>query len=206
MLKFQSPLTGDKDLRPKSGRKPLQPKNSPATPMTQIQILKPKQEWTEFSVVKDSNKENHPIYTTTPTKPIVEPLDSSLAEELSAIKKKLERLRSDKERTEKMLEERAMVLDLQKKELEQRGEVQKRLEIEVDRLYRLKELHSYSMQRISPIRTLREKEHEKKMSEAQPLEKETEELEESVGDNAMQSPSSSWGSANSVSSQLVAVK
>jgi hypothetical protein len=72
-------------------------------------------------------------------------LDSSLAEELSAIKKKLERLRSDKERTEKMLEERAMVLDLQKKELEQRGEVQKRLEIEVDRLYRLKELHSYSM-------------------------------------------------------------
>lgn len=205
MLKFQSPLTGDKDLRPKSGRRPLQPKNSPATPMTQIQILKSKQEWTEFSVVKDSNKENHPIYTTTPTKPIVEPLDSSLAEELSAIKKKLERLRSDKERTEKMLEERAMVLDLQKKELEQRGEVQKRLEIEVDRLYRLKELHSYSM-RISPIRTLREKEHEKKMSEAQPLEKETEELEESVGDNAMQSPSSSWGSANSVSSQLVAVK
>lgn len=72
-------------------------------------------------------------------------MDSSLAEELSAIKKKLERLRSDKERTEKMLEERAMVLDLQKKELEQRGEVQKRLEIEVDRLYRLKELHSYSM-------------------------------------------------------------
>jgi uncharacterized protein YdgA (DUF945 family) len=72
-------------------------------------------------------------------------LDSSLAEELSAIKKKLERLRSDKERTEKMLEERAMVLDLQKKELEQRGEAQKRLEIEVDRLYRLKELHSYSM-------------------------------------------------------------
>ena len=61
-------------------------------------------------------------------------------------------------------------------------------------------------QRISPIRTLREKEHEKKMSEAQPLEKETEELEESLGDNAMQSPSSSWGSANSVSSQLVAVK
>ncbi|KAJ6365816.1 hypothetical protein OIU76_030570 [Salix suchowensis] len=206
MLKLQSPLTGEKNLRPKSGRKPLQPKNSPATPMTQIQILKPKQEWTEFSVVKDSNKENHPIHTTTPTRPIVEPLGSSLAEELSAIKKKLERLRSDRERTEKMLEERAMVLDLQKKELEQRGEAQKRLEIEVDRLYRLKELHSYSMQRISPIRTLREKEHEKKMSEAQPLVNEAEELEESVGDNAMQSPSSSWGSANSVSSQLVAVK
>ncbi|KAJ6369299.1 hypothetical protein OIU78_001628 [Salix suchowensis] len=196
MLKLQSPLTGEKNLRPKSGRKPLQPKNSPATPMTQIQILKPKQEWTEFAVVKDSNK-GEPSYP--------HHYPNKTHQELSAIKKKLERLRSDRERTEKMLEERAMVLDLQKKELEQRGEAQKRLEIEVDRLYRLKELHSYSM-RISPIRTLREKEHEKKMSEAQPLVNEAEELEESVGDNAMQSPSSSWGSANSVSSQLVAVK
>jgi hypothetical protein len=113
--------------------------------MTQVQILKPKQEWIEFSVVKDSKKENHPIYTTTPTKSIIEPLDSSLAEELSAIKKKLERLRLDRERTEKMLKEREMVMDLQMKELEQRGEVQKRLEIQVDILYRLKELQSYSM-------------------------------------------------------------
>jgi len=145
MLKLQSPLTGDENLRQKSSRKPLQPKNSPVTPMTQVQILKPKQEWIEFSVVKDSNKENHPIYTTTPTKSIIEPLDSSLAEELSAIKKKLERLRLDRERTEKMLKEREMVMDLQMKELEQRGEVQKRLEIQVDILYRLKELQSYSM-------------------------------------------------------------
>ncbi|CAK7343536.1 unnamed protein product [Dovyalis caffra] len=205
MLKLQSPLTGGKNLRPKSGRKPLQPKNSPATPMTQIHILKPKQEGIEFSEVKDSNKENHPIYTTTPTKPINEPLDSSLAEELSAIKKKLEKLRLERERTEKMLKEREMVMDLQMKELEQRGEVQKRLEIEVDRLYRLKELQSYSM-KISPIRTLREKEHEKKISEVQAEEMKAEDLEESVGENAMQSPSSSWGSANSISSQLVAVK
>jgi hypothetical protein len=145
MLKLQSPLTGDENLRQKSSRKPLQPKNSPVTPMTQVQILKPKQEWIEFSVVKDSNKENHPIYTTIPTKSIIEPLDSSLAEELSAIKKKLERLRLDRERTEKMLKEREMVMDLQMKELEQRGEVQKRLEIQVDILYRLKELQSYSM-------------------------------------------------------------
>jgi hypothetical protein len=145
MLKLQSPLTGDENLRQKSSRKPLQPKNSPVTPMTQVQILKPKQEWIEFSVVKDSNKENHPIYTTTPTKSIIEPLDSSLAEELSAIKKKLERLRLDRERTEKMLKEREMVMDLQMKELEQRGEVQKRLEIQFDILYRLNELQSYSM-------------------------------------------------------------
>jgi hypothetical protein len=145
MLKLQSPLTGDENLRQKSCRKPLQPKNSPVTPMTQVQILKPKQEWIEFSVVKDSKKENHPIYTTTPTKSIIEPLDSSLAEELSAIKKKLERLRLDRERTEKMLKEREMVMDLQMKELEQRGEVQKRLEIQFDILYRLNELQSYSM-------------------------------------------------------------
>ncbi|KAJ6407654.1 hypothetical protein OIU84_011026 [Salix udensis] len=68
MLKLQSPLTGDERLRPKSCRKPLQPKNSPVTPLTQLQTLKPKQEWIEFSVVKDSNKENHPIFTTTPNK------------------------------------------------------------------------------------------------------------------------------------------
>jgi hypothetical protein len=64
---------------------------------------------------------------------------------LSAIKKKLERLRLDRERTEKMLKEREMVMDLQMKELEQRGEVQKRLEIQFDILYRLNELQSYSM-------------------------------------------------------------
>lgn len=205
MLKLQSPLTGDENLRQKSSRKPLQPKNSPVTPMTQVQILKPKQEWIEFSVVKDSNKENHPIYTTTPTKSIIEPLDSSLAEELSAIKKKLERLRLDRERTEKMLKEREMVMDLQMKELEQRGEVQKRLEIQVDILYRLKELQSYSMI-ISPIRTLREKEHEKKTCRVQPEETRAEDSEESVGEDVMKSPSSSWGSENSISSQLVAVK
>ncbi|KAJ6746871.1 MYELIN TRANSCRIPTION FACTOR [Salix koriyanagi] len=170
MLKLRSPLTGDERLRPKSCRKPLQPKNSPVTPLTQLQTLKPKQEWIEFSVVKDSNKENHPIFTTTPTKSIIEPLDSSLAEELS--------------------------------ELEQRGEVQKRLEIEVDRLYRLKELQSYSMI-ISPIRTLREKELEKKTTEVQPEETGSEDLDESEGENEMQSPSSSWGSENSTSSQLV---
>ncbi|KAJ6362772.1 hypothetical protein OIU78_003045 [Salix suchowensis] len=95
-----------------------------------------------------------------------------------------------------------MVMDLQMKELEQRGEVQKRLEIEVDRLYRLKELQSYSMI-ISPIRTLREKELEKKTTEVQPEETGSEDLDESEGENEMQSPSSSWGSENSTSSQLV---
>lgn len=145
MQKIQSSLTGDQKLRPNCGRKPLQPKNSLASPVTEIQILKPKKDWIEISVASESNKENYPICATTPTKLVIEPLDASLAEELSAIKKKIERLRLDGQRTEKMLNEREKLLDLQMKELEQRGEIQKRLEIEVDRLYRLKELQSFSM-------------------------------------------------------------
>ena len=51
---------------------------------------------------------------------------------------------------------------------------------------------------ISPIRTLREKELEKKTTEVQPEETRAEDLEESEGENVMQSPSSSWGSENSI--------
>lgn len=76
---------------------------------------------------------------------MVEALDASLAEELSTIRKKMERVRLDREKTEKMLEEREKVLDFKMKEMEERGLVQKILEMEVDRLFRLKELHSYSM-------------------------------------------------------------
>lgn len=72
-------------------------------------------------------------------------MDSSLAEELSAIRKKLERQREDRERTERMLKERDLALETKMRELELRGEVQRRLEIELDRLYRLKQLHSQSM-------------------------------------------------------------
>jgi hypothetical protein len=139
------PVAGDQKLRPKSGRTPLQPKNSPANHVIVSSAqTKPKQNQTEIHVVDQSNKENHhQIYPTTPTK--IESLDASLAEELSAIKKKLERLRSDKERTEKMLKERDMMLELKMKELEERGEIQNNLEIELDRLYRLKQLQSHSM-------------------------------------------------------------
>ena len=135
-----------------SGRKPLQPKNTATTNdnvvVKQIKS-KPKQEWMD-----DSNKENlnhHPVITTyanaTPTKKMEAALDldSSLAEELSAIRKKLERLMLDKEKTEKMLKERDSVLHLQMKEIEDRGQIQNHLEIEVDRLFRLKELKSYCM-------------------------------------------------------------
>ncbi|KAK8573117.1 hypothetical protein V6N13_099932 [Hibiscus sabdariffa] len=81
---------------------------------------------------------------------------ASLAEELSGLRKKMERLRLDKEKTEKMLNGREGVLLLQMKEMEERGQIQRQLEIQVDRLFRLKELKSYCM-RISPLKSLREK-------------------------------------------------
>ncbi|PQP94394.1 high mobility group B protein 6 [Prunus yedoensis var. nudiflora] len=50
------------------------------------------------------------------------------------------------------------------KELESRGQIQKMLEIELDRIYRLNQLHTRSI-RVSPIRSLREKEKQKKATE-----------------------------------------
>jgi hypothetical protein len=148
MQTARTSLAGDQNLRLKSGRRPLQPKNSPANPVPDSEPInkpKPKPVPIEISVTVDerSNKENRPIYTTPAAK--VDSLDASLAEELSAIRKKLERLRSDRERTEKMLSERDKVLELKMKELEERGEIQMKLEIEVDRLYRLNQLQSHSM-------------------------------------------------------------
>ncbi|KAK8485401.1 hypothetical protein V6N11_037098 [Hibiscus sabdariffa] len=81
---------------------------------------------------------------------------TSLAEELSAFREKMERLRLDKEKMEKILKERDAVLHLQMKEMEERGQIQTHLEIQVDRLFRLKELKSYCM-RISPLKSLRER-------------------------------------------------
>lgn len=139
MQALQSPVTGDQLLLPKSGRKPLQPRNTPVN--SNPSKLKPVQKW--IGVDDDSNKENRPIYVT-PTK-MMEPIDASLAEELSAIRKKMERLRLDRERTEKMLKERDLVMEIQMKELESRGQTQKMLEIELDRIYRLNQLHTRSI-------------------------------------------------------------
>ncbi|KAK7847294.1 uncharacterized protein LOC112034720 [Quercus suber] len=157
------PVTGDHKLRPKSGRTPLQQLNSPANHVTDSSShTKPaKQTQIEIFIADQSNKENT---LHRPTQ--IESLDASLAEELSAIRKKMERLRSDRERTEKMLRERDLMLEMKMKEVEERGEIQKSLEIELDRLYRLKQLQSQSV-RVSTIRSLREKEQVKKSSERQ---------------------------------------
>lgn len=121
-----------------SGRKALQPRNIFNVPAAdaQLQLKKAKAPPPLHDDAKD-NLVPVPL-------PVVESMDASLAEELDAFKKKLERLREDRERTEKLLEERDGALDLKMSQLLQRGELQKSLEIQVDRLFRLKELHSYS--------------------------------------------------------------
>ncbi|XP_023633502.1 uncharacterized protein LOC17874469 isoform X2 [Capsella rubella] len=129
-----------------SGRKALQPRNIFVTTIKEEDTLvKPK-------AAEELLKEN--------LKQSVETIDASLAEELRAFKKKLERQREDRERTEKLLNERDGFIDVQMSHLLQRGDTQKTLEIQVDRLFRLKELHAYSS-KISPMRSLRDKEHEK---------------------------------------------
>ncbi|XP_020958969.1 high mobility group B protein 6 isoform X2 [Arachis ipaensis] len=76
-------------------------------------------------------------------------------------------MRIDKEKTKTALKEKDAKLDAMMKELEDRGELQKKFEIEVDRLFRLKEL-KYRCMRVSPMRTLGEKEHGKIVNEAAP--------------------------------------
>ncbi|XP_058741880.1 uncharacterized protein LOC131614288 [Vicia villosa] len=181
-MQMQTPTTGTPKLRPRSGRTPLQPKNTPADltlhPFTKPK-LKPDQSCFEITLVPNTDKENLPFEfaasaTSSPVTPL-ETLETSLGEELSAMKKKLERLRTDKEKTEKMLKEREALLDAKMKEMKEKSEIQKNLEIQVDRLFRLKEL-KYRCMRVSPIRTLREKEHEKINNQApSPSEVRTEE-------------------------------
>ncbi|XP_010483146.1 PREDICTED: uncharacterized protein LOC104761732 isoform X2 [Camelina sativa] len=157
-------------------RKALQPRNIFLTPKEEEDtFVKPKAD-AELKKKKENLKLNLDTI-----------IDASLAEELSAFKKKLERLREDRERTEKVLKEKDVAMDLQMSHLLQRGDTQKSLEIQVDRLFRLKELHAYSS-KISPIRSLRAKEHEKKKmrrfsSEPEEPMAEEEEEESSVNKN-----------------------
>ncbi|XP_060962414.1 high mobility group B protein 6-like [Cannabis sativa] len=178
MLAAHYPAIGNHKIRAKSGRKPLQPRNflqNPATLLDQCSTAKPKPKQQERLHVDASSAaalvvEHSPPPPPPPTKKeaqqmIIAPakigsFDASLAEELSAMRKRLERLRLDGERTERILKERDAVLDSEMKDLEKRGEIQKSMENEVDRLYRLKQLHSQSL-RFSSIPSLREKERAK---------------------------------------------
>ncbi|KAK6118186.1 hypothetical protein DH2020_048087 [Rehmannia glutinosa] len=137
MLATRSSVSGHQLIQaPKSNHRPLQPKNLSSITTT---ILKPKPQ-NPAEYLHNSNKENVPPICLKKESFPIEAFDASLADELSAIREKLERLRIDRESNEKLLRERGLVLDLQLKEIVNRGEVQKQLEIEVDRLYRLKEI------------------------------------------------------------------
>ncbi|MBA0797365.1 hypothetical protein Gohar_008074 [Gossypium harknessii] len=144
-----------------SQRMPLHPLNNTATVTATDSVLvsNPKQQY-RILHPDERNLPNHqhPVTATATEKMETTALDlnSSLAEELNAVRMKTERLRLDKEKTEKMLKEREALLLLQMKEIEERGQIQRHLEIQVDRLFRLKELKSYSV-RISPLKSLREK-------------------------------------------------
>ncbi|XP_057811249.1 high mobility group B protein 6-like, partial [Salvia miltiorrhiza] len=131
--------------RPRSGRKPLQPKNSWSNPLDTKPNIK-----AAAAVCFEADENNKENIFSTPVKKEcfeIELLDASLAEELSAIREKLERLRIDKERTDEMLRERSLFLDSQMKEIVDRGMLQKQLEIEVDRLFRLREIKLSCTQR-----------------------------------------------------------
>ncbi|KAK6943282.1 hypothetical protein RJ641_028659 [Dillenia turbinata] len=158
------PFSQQNHGKTKLSRKPLVPKNfwenqklPNPPPLTKKSTPNPE----KTSPFTDSNnKQNHPpqppLQSKSPPPTTIESFDSSLAEELSVFKKKLERMRLEADKTERMLIERDMVLDLHMRELLIRGEVQKQLENEVDRLYRLNQLRSACM-RVSPIPSLRDK-------------------------------------------------
>ncbi|KAF6168696.1 hypothetical protein GIB67_026582 [Kingdonia uniflora] len=158
-----TPIFSNHTLSPIRKRKPLQPKNKSETPDTkspkpQSCSKQQQQQWIEISLFEESNKENYPAFTT-PTK--IESLDTSLAEELSVIRKRLDRLRLEKEKTEKMLRERDLVLERVMQELKKRGKEQRRVEVKVEML-QLK-----GATRDSPVRSLREQEGDKNFKEAE---------------------------------------
>ncbi|XP_010938031.1 uncharacterized protein [Elaeis guineensis] len=141
-------------------RKPLQPKNSNASPApASLPKLKP----TQISplIKGDTDKENRPIHVAE-----IGPLEASLAEELEAIRRRRERLRVERERMERMLRERDQVLEMAMREWERRREEQRMVGLELQRLVRLKELE-VSCMRFSPVKSLRAKEEEKGSMEAQ---------------------------------------
>nr|CAD1828892.1 unnamed protein product [Ananas comosus var. bracteatus] len=112
--------------RPRSHRKPLQPKNLNSIPQPET-LPKPKP---IFAGV-DAGKENR--------------REASLAEELEAARRRRERLRAERERTEEALTARDATMAAAIRAMERRAEEQRRLESELRRLIGLAELRSSCM-------------------------------------------------------------
>uniref|UniRef100_A0A7N0T6U1 Uncharacterized protein n=1 Tax=Kalanchoe fedtschenkoi TaxID=63787 RepID=A0A7N0T6U1_KALFE len=203
MLTLQNPVAASHDKMPKPARKPLQPRNSNAINSTVAKlksiikrdeapdsgVLKGRVKASEETGERDWNKENIPV--------TMEGFDSSLGEELIEARKRVERLKLDKEKTEEKLKERDALFELWREGLETRGKEQIKLEIEMDRLYRINELRALT--RISPIRSLREKEETRFSTRPLSILKwDEDEMEESVGENSIGSPAGSTGNSGAV--------
>ncbi|MCL7025997.1 hypothetical protein MKW94_005728 [Papaver nudicaule] len=213
-------------MKNKNGRTPLKLKNIPANPITDDDEVNrkgkgKKSDWIEISL---TGKENYPINAVKVEKNInkdlimnndnvpmmIESFDSSLAEELGVIRRKLERLRLEKERTEKMLREMDLVLDMEMKEMEMRGKMQKELEMEVVKVQRLNELRSFCMVsetdflRAARIQSLREIEEAKKIKESQLKEVKSKETENEI-DKSEASSSSRLNDDHGMENNLVFV-
>ncbi|KAI4324536.1 hypothetical protein MLD38_030019 [Melastoma candidum] len=85
------------------------------------------------------------------------------------------------------------MLDAKIRELDEMGEVQKLLEMEVDRLYRLKQLKSTFASKVAPMKSLREMEQNRKSEAGSESASWEVKLEES--------PRSSVASAKSISTE-----
>ncbi|XP_073127489.1 uncharacterized protein [Henckelia pumila] len=156
-MSVQSPDSG-RHLKISSNRKALQPKIDPFPNALNNIVTNSTDVKSKCTLYVDiSNKEN--------IHPMIQSFETSLAQELSAIREKLERLRIDRENTDEVLRQRMTKLDSHMKEILNRWEDQKQLEMEVDRLYRLKEIR-LSCMRVSPVKSLREKEQEKVSKES----------------------------------------
>ncbi|KAL8141057.1 hypothetical protein V2J09_007078 [Rumex salicifolius] len=171
MLDAESPFTPlNGSLWPKAtGRRvPLHPKNTPSNNNNSKIAQSNLKKFIPICPANFNNKENRPDFappaTDTDSEVEVSPMDASLAEELDAVRKRLERLRMDRNTTERMLRLRDRVFEIRLQDFMLRGEFQKQLEVEVDRLYRLKQLQFHSM-RVSPIKSLRERELQERTQE-----------------------------------------
>ncbi|XP_020087521.1 high mobility group B protein 6-like [Ananas comosus] len=136
--------------RPRSHRKPLQPKNLNSIPQPET-LPKPKP---IFAGV-DAGKENR--------------REASLAEELEAARRRRERLRAERERTEEALTARDATMAAAIRAMERRAEEQRRLESELRRLIGLAELRSSCMRSCS-VQSLRAREEERRKRDAEPQE------------------------------------
>ena len=103
-------------------RRPLQPKNIQWDP-----TRKPK----PVKIEPSAGKENRPLEAI-----------GSLAEELRVVRRRRERLRLEREKTERVLKERERVIEQGFKEMEMRWEMQKKVELEIQRIVWFMDLRS----------------------------------------------------------------